>query len=137
VPRNRDTHYPFGTTAISTGSPVSEPEAVVVLVGGKEPRHDPVLPRANEEREIWDGFRYGPEAARETFGFRRGLLLRRARRGTARAAGKSAALPYHRPRPAWDNQVMGWLNAVRSKARSGISAPNRLVDARICSTKCG
>jgi Xaa-Pro aminopeptidase len=32
---------------------------------------------------------------------------------------------------AWDTQMMGWLNTVRGKARSGVHAHNRLVDARI------
>jgi Xaa-Pro aminopeptidase len=31
----------------------------------------------------------------------------------------------------WDTQVLGWLNAVRAKARSGVHAPVRLVDARV------
>ncbi|MEW6253816.1 MAG: M24B family metallopeptidase, partial [Planctomycetota bacterium] len=33
--------------------------------------------------------------------------------------------------PAWDTRVMGWLNAVRAKARSGVRAPHLLADARV------
>lgn len=35
-----------------------------MLIGGKDPRSI-LLSRKNEEREVWDGFRYGPLAARE------------------------------------------------------------------------
>ena len=67
VPRNRDTHYPYRHDSYFywlTG--FNEPEAVVVLVGGAAPRHILFCRERNEEREIWDGFRYGPTAARET-----------------------------------------------------------------------
>ena len=43
---------------------------MLVLVGGAKPAQSILFCREkNLEREIWDGFRYGPEAARETFGF--------------------------------------------------------------------
>jgi hypothetical protein len=44
--RNRDSHYPYRFDSYFwylSGFP--EPEAVIVLVGGKEPKVDPVLPR--------------------------------------------------------------------------------------------
>src|SRR5258705_11606967 len=65
--RNRDTHYPYRFDShfyYLTG--FAEPEAVLVLVAGKS-----ILfcREKNDEREVWDGFRYGPAAARERFGF--------------------------------------------------------------------
>ena len=65
--RNRDSHYPYRFDShfyYLTG--FTEPEAVLVLAGG---RSILFCRERNEEREIWDGFRYGPEAARERFGF--------------------------------------------------------------------
>ena len=48
----------------------AEPEAVIALVAGPDgDRHVLFCRERNEEREIWDGFRYGPDAAREIFGF--------------------------------------------------------------------
>ena len=41
--------------------------AVLVVIGGAAPRSILFCRSKNEEREIWDGFRYGPEAAREAF----------------------------------------------------------------------
>src|SRR5258706_16185506 len=68
--RNRDSHYPYRFDShfyYLTG--FAEPEAVVVLVGGAAPRTLLFCRERSEEREIWDGFRPGPAAARERFGF--------------------------------------------------------------------
>jgi Xaa-Pro aminopeptidase len=43
---------------------------VVALVAGDDgDRHLLFCREKDQEREIWDGFRYGPDAAREIFGF--------------------------------------------------------------------
>src|SRR3954447_4519606 len=72
--RNRDTHYPYRFDShfyYLTG--FAEPEAVLVIVAGAgstaAPKSVLFCRTRNEEREVWDGFRYGPEAARERFGF--------------------------------------------------------------------
>ena len=68
--RNRDAHYPYRFDSYFyylTG--FAEPEAVLVLVGGDQPRSILFCRDKDLEREIWDGFRYGPDAAREDFGF--------------------------------------------------------------------
>src|SRR5262249_34566221 len=68
--RNRDSSYPFRFDSYFhylTGFP--EPEGVLVLVAGKSPRSILCCREKNLEREIWDGFRYGPAKAREAFGF--------------------------------------------------------------------
>ena len=69
--RNRDSHHPYRFDSYFwylTGFP--EPEAVVVLIGGdatRAPQSILFCREKNEEREIWDGYRYGPEGAREGF----------------------------------------------------------------------
>src|SRR5687767_5919595 len=68
--RNRDSHYPYRFDSYFyylTG--FREPEAVLVVVGGAQPRSILFCRDKDPEREIWDGFRYGPQAARGTFGF--------------------------------------------------------------------
>ena len=70
VIRNRDAHHPFRFDSYFwylTGFP--EPEAVVVLIGGKKPKSILFCREKHEEREIWDGYRYGPKAAKVAFGF--------------------------------------------------------------------
>src|SRR5258707_4583225 len=68
--RNADSHYDYRWDSgfyYLTG--FCEPEAVLVMVLDPEPRSILFCREKNLEREIWDGFRYGPELARETFGF--------------------------------------------------------------------
>ena len=71
VPRNRDSLFPYRHDSYSyylSGFP--EPEAVIVLDAGPDGDRQILFCREkNAEREIWDGFRYGPDAAREIFGF--------------------------------------------------------------------
>src|SRR5688572_15958205 len=69
--RNRDAHFPFRFDSYFhylTGFP--EPEAVLVIAVADSASRSLLFCRDKDlEREIWDGFRYGPEAARENFGF--------------------------------------------------------------------
>jgi Xaa-Pro aminopeptidase len=68
--RNADTHYDYRWDSgfyYLTG--FREPEAVLVMVLGAKPRAILFCREKNLEREIWDGYRYGPETAREMFGF--------------------------------------------------------------------
>jgi len=130
--RNRDTHFPYRFDShfyYLTG--FTEPEAVLVLIAGEAPRSVLFCREKNEEREIWDGFRYGPQAALERFGFdeahpiaaldeKLGVLLE----------GQPALLYPVGADPEWDARAMRWLNAVRAKARAGIAAPDRVQDVR-------
>jgi Xaa-Pro aminopeptidase len=132
--RNRDAHYPYRFDShfyYLTAFP--EPEAVLVLVAarpGRRARQILFCREKDETREIWDGFRHGPQAAREAFGFdaaypyaeldRRLPLLLENQPQVCFAFGRDGA---------WDARVLGWINAVRAKSRAGILAPARLSDA--------
>src|ERR1041384_6230269 len=68
--RNADTHYDYRWDSgffYLTG--FREPEAVLVMTLGAKPRSILFCREKNMEREIWDGFRYGPQLARDMFGF--------------------------------------------------------------------
>ncbi len=68
--RNRDAHYLYRYDSYFyylSGFP--EPESVMVLLAGDTPRSILFCRDKNLERETWDGFRFGPDAAREVFGF--------------------------------------------------------------------
>src|SRR5688572_2521677 len=70
VKRNSDSDYPYRHDSYFYYlSGFAEPESVIVLVAGKTTQSILFCREKNLEREIWDGFRYGPEAAREAFGF--------------------------------------------------------------------
>src|SRR5687767_1326180 len=67
--RNADTHYDYRWDSgffYLTG--FREPEAVLVMILGDDARSILFCREKNLEREIWDGFRYGPELACEMFG---------------------------------------------------------------------
>jgi Xaa-Pro aminopeptidase len=130
--RNRDTHYPYRYDShfyYLTGFP--EPESVLVLLAGARPKSLLFCREKDETREIWDGFRFGPQGARERFGFDEA-------RPIAELDAQLAALLADQPAlyfpvgadPAWDARAIGWLNAVRAQARAGVAAPERVQDVR-------
>jgi len=130
--RNRDTHYPFRFDShfwYLTAFP--EPEAVLVVVAGESPRSVLFCRERSAEREVWDGFRYGPEAARERFGFDATFPISALDAEMPKLLANQPALYYPLGAdPAWDARALKWLNAVRENARSGIAAPERVQDVR-------
>jgi len=130
--RNRDSHYPYRFDSYFyylTG--FIEPEAALVLVGGKSPKSILFCRGSDPEREIWDGFRYGPEAARERFGFDEAHVVAELDTVVPKLLEDQPALYYPVGAEAdWDARVMRWLNVVRARSRAGIAAPERLHDVR-------
>jgi Xaa-Pro aminopeptidase len=130
--RNRDSHFPYRFDShfyYLSGFP--EPEAALVVIGGDAPKVLLFCREKNEEREIWDGFRHGPQAARERFGFDEAHPIASLDEQVAAALENQPALYYPvGADPEWDARAIKWLNAVRAKARAGISAPDRVQDVR-------
>jgi Xaa-Pro aminopeptidase len=136
VARNRDSLYPFRHDSYFhyiSGFP--EPEAVIALVtsanGPDADRHILFCREKNEEREIWDGFRYGPDAAREIFSFDEAHPIAELDRALPDLAADQPAL--YTPLglfPAWDHRITALLNEVRNRVRTGISAPEEIIDVR-------
>ena len=131
--RNRDSHYPYrfdSTFYYLTG--FIEPEAVLVVIAGRTPKSILFCRNRDPEREIWDGFRYGPEAARELFGFDEAHAISLLDEAMPKLLADQPALYYPVGSEAdWDAHVMRWLNVVRSRSRAGIAAPDRLQDVRV------
>ena len=131
--RNRDAHYPYRYDSYFyylTG--FREPEAVLVLVGGETPRSMLFCREKNAEREIWDGFRYGPEAARDAFAFDEACSITELdARMPDLLADRPAVQVHLGSDPVWDGRVLGWVNAVRGRVRSGVAAPGDLRDVRV------
>ena len=133
VPRNRDSLYPFRHDSYFyylSGFP--EPEAVVALIADPDgDRHVLFCRDRNEEREVWDGFRYGPDAAREIFGFDEAHSIAELRRKLPDFASDRPAL--FTPLGLfgdWDRQITELLNEVRNRVRTGVAAPDEVVDVR-------
>lgn len=129
--RSRDTHYPYRQDSdfhYLSGFP--EPEAVLVLIPDR--RHGQFVLFCRERdraREIWDGYRAGPAGACEMYGaddafpiddideILPGLLEGRER--VYYAVGKDQE---------FDRHLMGWVNDIRARARSGAVPPGEFVD---------
>jgi Xaa-Pro aminopeptidase len=130
--RNRDSDYLYRFDSYFyylTGFP--EPEAVLVLVGGAAPRAILFCREKNPERELWDGYRFGVDAAREAFGFDEAHPVSALDQKLPELLANQPTL-FFAPGmdPAWDARVMGWLNQVRAQARTGVVAPADIRDVR-------
>jgi Xaa-Pro aminopeptidase len=130
--RNRDSHYPYRFDSYFYYlTSFIEPQAVLVLVAGKSPKSILFCRNRDPEREIWDGFRYGPEAARERFAFDEAHPIGELDEVLPKLLEDQPVLYYPVGAEAdWDARVMRWLNIVRAKSRAGIAAPERLHDVR-------
>jgi Xaa-Pro aminopeptidase len=132
VIRNRDAHHPFRFDSYFwylSGFP--EPEAVVVLVGGKRPRSILFCREKHEEREIWDGYRYGPKAAKVAFGFDAAFPIDQLDKKLAEFLVDRDTLWHAIGHDAeWDARIAKALNVVRAQTRAGKRAPRAIHDLR-------
>ncbi len=131
--RNRDSHYPYRHDSYFyylSGFP--EPESVLVVqVSDAGERHLLFCREKDVEREIWDGFRFGPDAAREIFAFDEAHPIGKLDELLPDLlAGQPALYTPLGMIPRWDETVTAALNRVRERVRSGITAPETLVDVR-------
>ncbi|MDR2165193.1 MAG: aminopeptidase P N-terminal domain-containing protein [Zoogloeaceae bacterium] len=127
--RNRDNPYPYRPDSYFwylTGFP--EPEAALVLAGGRS-----ILfcrPR-DETREIWNGFRHGPDAAREHFGFDEAYPITELE---TRLPDLIAGCPCLWQGMGYDTEndarIIRALNTVRARTRAGKQAPPVIYDLR-------
>ncbi|ODS24707.1 Xaa-Pro aminopeptidase [Candidatus Endobugula sertula] len=129
--RNRDVHYAYRQDSdffYLSGFP--EPDAVLAIVPGRDHGETILFCREkNREREIWDGYRVGPEGACEEYGaddaFPIGDLndilpgLLEGRERVYYSMGRDQG---------FDLQVMGWVNHLREQARSGAIPPGEFLN---------
>ncbi|HMK14081.1 MAG TPA: aminopeptidase P N-terminal domain-containing protein [Burkholderiales bacterium] len=130
--RNNDAHYPYRFDSYFYYlSGFTEPGAALVLVGGKKPRSILFCRDKDPEREVWDGYRYGPGEARERFGFDESHSFTKLDELMPKLLADQPVLHYAMGMDErWDARIVGWLNSVRSQARSGVTAPAEIKDVR-------
>ena len=128
VARNSDSDYPYRHDSYFyylTG--FTEPDSVVVLVaasGAQAAQAILFCRQKNLERETWDGFRYGPDGARDAFGFDAAFPIEDLDTEMARLLANAPAAYYALGHSAaLDLQMKTWLQNVRRQARSGVTAP--------------
>ncbi|MCE3251437.1 MAG: Xaa-Pro aminopeptidase [Cellvibrio sp.] len=129
--RSRDTEYHYRQDSdFLYLSGFEEPHAVLVLIPGREHGEFVLFVRErNREREIWDGYRAGPEGACSEFEaddafpiddideILPGLLEGKQR--VYYSMGKDSE---------FDKHVMDWVNTIRAKVRSGATPPGEFLD---------
>lgn len=130
--RNRDSEYLYRFDSYFYYlCGFAEPDAVLVLIAGAQPQSLLFCREKNIEREIWDGFRYGPEAARDAFGVDAAYPIAQLDEKLLALMANQPALHYAAGMdPGWDARILGWLNQVRAQGRTGVSAPQRVHDVR-------
>ncbi|MDD5298468.1 MAG: aminopeptidase P N-terminal domain-containing protein [Rhodocyclaceae bacterium] len=130
--RNRDSHYPYRFDSYFWYlAGFAEPESVLVLLAGPEPKSLLFCREKNLDKEIWDGFRWGPEAAREAYGFDEAHPVSELEAKLAELMADRPTLFYSLGHdPDWDWRVIDALNAVRGKARTGVRPPESIRDVR-------
>ena len=131
VIRNSDVHYAFRQDSdffYLTG--FDEPESVAVFIPGREHGEFVIFCRERDKtRELWDGFREGPEGACANYhaddafpisdidDILPGLIEGRDR--------VYYSLGRHKE---FDAQVMNWINTIRAGVRTGSHPPEEFVD---------
>jgi len=130
--RNADTHYDYRFDShFYYLSNFTEPESVLVLLAGENPQSILFCREKNPEKEIWDGFRFGFDAARETFGFDAAYPIEQLDEKLIELIGNQPILYYPIGANAdWDSRIIKSREAVKAKARTGIHAPSEIRDVR-------
>ncbi|WDD96386.1 aminopeptidase P N-terminal domain-containing protein [Burkholderia sp. FERM BP-3421] len=130
VPRSRDTDYPYRHDSYFyylTG--FTEPDALLVLDAGDAPRAILFCRAKNPERETWEGFHFGPEAARDAFGFDAAFPIDALDAELPRLLADASAVHYRFGASAdFDERLATALDAVRARSRAGVAAPAAAFD---------
>lgn len=129
--RNQDADYPYRHDShfyYLTGFP--EPEAWVVLVAdGDQDKSILFCRNKDTEREIWDGYRFGPGAAAEQFGFDEAWSVAELdERMPGLLANQPAVYAPLLANTDVDHHLRQWLMLARRQVRAGQTAPQHLHD---------
>lgn len=130
--RNRDTQHPYRSDSYFhylTG--FGEPEAVLILVAGETHRSILFCRDKDPERDVWDGFRWGPDAAREAFGCDEAHSIKALDGKLAELFADQPSLWFSLGQDsAWDGRIATAPNVVRAQERAGKQAPAEIRDVR-------
>jgi Xaa-Pro aminopeptidase len=131
VIRNRDTHYPFRAQSdfyFLTG--FHEPDAVLMLSKTNDGDKTHLWCRAKDkEKEIWDGYRLGIDAAPEALGLDSATDVVQLNNDLVTAlADKSVVYFSFEQGDVWLSSIMSAIQQLKRRVRLGISAPQSIHD---------
>lgn len=129
--RSRDTDFHFRQHSdFHYLSAFPEPEAVLVLLPGREQGEYIIFCREKDEKmETWHGRRYGQAGAKKHFNcddafpiediddILPGLM-----------EGRDRIYYEFGNHPEFDNRIMGWINTLRKQVKNGAHPPGELID---------
>ena len=128
--RNRDVEHKFRQDSdFYYLSGFSEPEAVVVLIPGRKQAQYILFCRERDKvKEIWNGYRYGPEGAVEHFGADDAFPIDDMEEILPGLMENCESVYYTIGlNPEFDKHVMTCVNSLRKASRGGVHAPNEFV----------
>ncbi len=131
VPRNYDSDYPYRFDShfyYLTG--FAEPEAVIVLDTAAN-KSILFCRSKDEEREIWDGYRWGPAAAKEAFGFDEAYAIDELAAKLPDLLANQPAVYAQLGNAAAEAQVHECLKTLRLQLRLGKVPPAQLRDVQL------
>ena len=129
--RNRDANYAYRQDSdFYYLSGFAEPQAVIVLVPEREHGEYLLFCRErNREREIWDGYRAGPEGACNDYDADDAFPISDIDEILPGLVEGRERVYYSMGRDQqFDQRVMRWVNAIRTKVRSGASPPGEFTN---------
>ena len=126
--RNRDSDFPYRHDSYFyylTG--FTEPNAWLVVTG--DGRSTLFCAPKDAEREIWDGYRLGPDATPATLGVDAAFSVAQLDRELPRLLENRAAVWYpFATHAGLESRIDGWLAQVRARVRYGALCPNEQRD---------
>jgi Xaa-Pro aminopeptidase len=131
VPRNADSDYPYRYDShfyYLTG--FGEPEAVIVLDAATN-KSILFCRSKDEEREIWDGYRWGPAAAREAFGFDEAYAIEELPTQLPAILANQPAVYAQLGNAAAEAQLQSCIQTLRGQLRLGKVPPAQLRDVQL------
>ena len=131
VTRNRDIHYPFRPDSdfyYLTHFP--EPDAVAVLIPNRPQGEFILFCRERDiEKECWDGKRAGLEGAVLNYGADDAFPIDDLSEILPRLLEDQERIYCNMGRYLdFDNRMLQWVNEIRSKVRTGATAPGECID---------
>ena len=128
--RNRDSHYPYRSDSyFHYFSGFTEPQSVLFLIGGKSSKTILFCRNKNLEMEIWNGFIYGPNEAKEVFLFDEAYDINLLDEIALKEISGHEKIYYRIGQDALNDQkINDWIKVLRDKARAGVQAPQAIED---------
>ena len=128
--RNRDSHYSYRSDSyFHYFSGFTEPQSVLLVLGGKFPKTILFCRNKNLEMEIWNGFIYGPKEAKEVFLFDEAYDINLLDDIALKEISGHEKIYYRIGQDALNDQkINDWIKVLRDKARAGAQAPQTIED---------